>query len=224
VRLPLRVLAAALCLVGCTARVRAPAPSPAQPTPSAVSSVALAAAIAADARKVEHETDARVRAQWVAAAQRDAAACIAQAPDAVECLYARGVALGLEAREHPAHAAAILNDMLAALARAEVIDASYDEAGPARVQALVWVRSPGWPLGPGDPERGLAAAQRAVALRPGYPPNWLAVAEAQAKNGAAKNARASYERAREVAAQFPDNPDRAAWIAEAAQGLAHSHE
>ena len=192
-RLRLGVLAG-LCLVGCTAPLRAPPPAPPQG-----SNAELAAAIAADARKIEHETDPHLRAQLAAAARADADACIAQAPEAVECLFGRGVALGLEAREHPARAAAILTDMLAALARAEAVDPSYDDAGPARVQGLVWIRSPGWPLGPGDPERGLAAAQRAVALRPDYPPNWLAVAEAQAKIGAVEGARASYARAREAA-------------------------
>jgi hypothetical protein len=129
--------------------------------------------------------------------------------------------LGLEAREHPARANAILNDMLAALARAEAIDASYDNAGPARVQALVWIRAPGWPLGPGDPERGLAAAERAAALRPQHPPNWLALAEAQSKTGDTANARASYLRARDLAQALPDTADRADWLKQAQQGLSH---
>jgi len=207
-----------LCLAGCTAPVRSPPPAAAR---AQASSAELAAAIAADARKIEHESDPHARAELAAAAHRDADACIAQSPEAVECLFARGVALGLDAREHPVRAAAILNDMLATLARAEAVDPSYEEAGPARVQALVWIRSPGWPLGPGDPERGLAAAQRAAALRPAYPPNWLAVAEAQAKSAAAEAARASYARAREAAAALPDTAERAEWLATAQQGLSH---
>jgi hypothetical protein len=213
VRLKVAWALAGLPLLACTVPVRPP------PAPPQASNAELAAAIAADARKSEREADPHVRAELAAAARRDADACMAQAPAAAACLFGRGVALGLDAREHPARAAAILNDMLATLARAEAIDPSYDDAGPARVQALVWIRAPGWPLGPGDPERGLAAARRAAALRPGYPPNWLAVAEAQAKIGAAAEARASYARAREVAARFPDTPERADWLAEAAQGL-----
>lgn len=126
--------------------------------------------------------------------------------------------MGLEARAHPTRAA-ILNDMLATLARAEAIDPSYDDAGPARVQALVLTRAPGWPLGPGDPERGLAAAMRAVALRPAYPPNWLAQGDAQAKLGSVSDARVSYARARDAANKMPDTPDRADWLREAEQGL-----
>jgi tetratricopeptide (TPR) repeat protein len=208
---------AGLPLAACTVPVREPAP----PAPTHASSNELAAAIAADASKAEHEADPKLRAQFVAAASRDAAACIAQAPESAACLYGRGVALGLEAREHPARASAILNDMLAALARAEAIDASYDNAGPARVQALVWIRAPGWPLGPGDPERGLAAAQRATALRPQHPPNWLALAEAQSKAGNSADARASYLRARDLAQTLPDTTDRAEWLKQAQQGLSH---
>jgi len=208
---------AGLTLAACTLPVR----EPALPAPTHASSDELAAAVAADASKAEHEADSKQRAQLVAAASRDAAACVAQAPESAACLYVRGVAFGLEAREHPARADAILNDMLAALARAEAIDASYDNAGPARVQALVWIRAPGWPLGPGDPERGLAAAQRATALRPQHPPNWLALAEAQSKAGDAADARASYLRARDLAQGQPDSADRAEWLKQAQQGLSH---
>jgi len=208
---------AGVLLAACTVPVR----EPAVPAPAHGSSDELAAAIAADASQSEHEADPRRRAELVAAARRDADVCIAQTPQAAACLFGRGVALGLEAREHPAHASAMLNDMLSTLAQAEAIDPTYADAGPARVQALVWIRALGWPLGPGDPERGLAAAKRAAALRPQYPPNWLAVAEAQAKTGAAADARASYMRARDLASQLPDTPDRAEWLKEAEQGLSH---
>jgi hypothetical protein len=209
---------AVLPLAACTVPVR---PAVQAPTPIQASSEELAAAIAADARKSEHEPDPHVRADLAIAARRAADACIAAAPQAVACLFSRGIALGLEARQHPALAVAILNDMLATLARAEAVDPAYDDAGPARVQALVWIRAPGWPLGPGDPERGLAAASRAAALRPEYPPNWLALAEAQAKTGAAAEASASYTRARDLANQRPDTPDRTDWLKEAEQGLSH---
>lgn len=207
---------AALPLGACTVPLR-----PATPPATNASTTQLAAAIAMDARKIEHEPDVRVRAELASSARRDADACIAQAPQAVACLFGRGIALGLEAKEHPVRAGALLTDMLATLTRAEAIDPLYENAGPARVQALVWVRAPGWPLGPGDSERGRAAAERAAALRPEYPPNWLAAAEAQAKTGAAADARASYARARDLANKLPDTPDRADWLREADQGMRH---
>jgi hypothetical protein len=87
------------------------------------------------------------------------------------------------------------------------------------VQALVLIRAPGWPLGPGDPERGLSAARRAATLRPAYPPNLLALAEAQSKTGAANDARASYSLARDMARKLPESAARAEWLREAERGL-----
>jgi tetratricopeptide (TPR) repeat protein len=208
---------AVLALTACTLPARKPA---APPPPGSVAE--LASIIDADARKSDHETDPHVRADLAAETRRDADACLAQAPQAVACVFGSALALGLEAREHPARALATLNDMLATLARAEAIDAAYAEAGPARVQALVLTRAPGWPLGPGDAERAVEAAHRAVALRPSYPPNWLALAEAQSKEGSAADAQASYARARDAARALPENSDRARWLREAEQHLSPS--
>ena len=203
-------------LDACTAPVRPPAPS--EPAASTVDS--LAAAVDTSARRSEHEPDARIRGELATQAGWDAEQCVSRAPEAAACQYARGIALGLDAREHPLRASAALSDMLASLAKAEAADPHYDSAGPARVRALVLTRAPSWPLGPGDPEEGLAAARRAVALNPEHPPNWLALAEAQAKTGDAQEVRASYERARDAARALPPSQDREEWLAEAQTALA----
>ena len=109
--------------------------------------------------------------------------------------------------------------MLELLGRAEAADPEYDQAGPARVQALVLVRAPAWPLGPGVAEAGLASARRAVALRPDYPPNVLALAEALAKTGDAHGAKESYRRARDLSEAWPPGSDRDDWLHEADQAL-----
>jgi hypothetical protein len=127
--------------------------------------------------------------------------------------------LGLEARAHPARAADLLTLMLARLSDAESVDPDYDNAGPARVRALVLVRAPGWPLGPGDDEAGLIAAQRAVELRPQYPPNLLALAEALSRSGNSAGARDAYARARDAAQVLPVSPERDDWIREADEAL-----
>ncbi len=145
-------------------------------------------------------------ATWPQQANADADACIALEPQAAACLYGRAVALGLNARAHPTRANEYLTSMLDALKRAESADPNYDEAGPARVRALVLIRAPGWPLGPGDAESGLAAARRAVTLRPEYPPNQLALAEALAKTGDGGGALQIYARARDAAQAFPASP------------------
>ena len=207
----------ALAATACTTQLRRPAPPAPSAEPSSVA--ALAAAIQADAGRSNHETDANVRSDLAAEADRDADACLSREPQAVACLYGRAVAFGLQARAHPTRAIEFLNRMLDTLTRAESVDASYDEAGPARVRALVLIRAPGWPLGPGDAEAGLADARRAVSLRPQYPPNLLALAEALAKTGDASGARESYQRAREAAQSLPASADRDDWMSEAEQGL-----
>jgi hypothetical protein len=199
-------------------------PPPAPPVPSASSAeptsvAALAAAIEAVAKRSDDEPDSKIRGELAAEADRDAQACLAREPQAAPCLYGRGIALGLEARVHPIRAGESLSQMLDALGRAESADPNYDEAGPARVRALVLIRAPGWPLGPGDAEAGLAAARRAVSLRPQYPPNLLALAEALAKTGDGNGARDYYTRAHDAALALPAAADRDEWLREAEQGL-----
>jgi hypothetical protein len=205
-----------ICAAGCATRPVSPQmPPTAQPS----SVPALAAAIEADARSSDRETNSNARAELAADAERDAQACLGREPDAAACLYGHAVALGLEARAHPTRAGELLNAMLGALTRAESADPAYDEAGPARVRALVLIRAPGWPLGPGDTEAGLIAARRAMALKPLYPPNLLALAEALAKSGDAGGARDNYGKARDAALSMPVAADRDEWLRQADQGL-----
>lgn len=198
-----------------------PTPSVAAPRPEEPSSPVrrLAAAVAADARVSDHESDLKIRDRLAAEAARDAEACLALAPQDAACLYSHGLALGLDARVHPLHANGALKTMLGALEKAEAAEPAYDEAGPARVGALVLIRAPGWPLGPGDPDAGLAAARRAVKLRPRYPPNVLALAEASAKTGDSRGAQEAYRQARELSQAMPQTSDRDEWLREAEQAL-----
>lgn len=210
------VAVAALSLAGC----KTP-PQPAAPLPS-MTVEQLAAAVAADARRSDLTTDSAIRAQIAADALQNAQACLARAPQAAPCLYYDGVALGLKARAHPLQANDSLKAMLETLGRAEAADPAYDQAGPARVTALVLIKAPAWPVGPGDPESGLAAARRAVALRPEYPPNVLALAEALAKTGDAHGAQDAYRHARELIQALPPSQDRDGWMHEADQALGKS--
>jgi hypothetical protein len=210
--------ALALALAAGLGACRAP-PRPVEAPPGPDSVDALAAAIAADALQSDHEPESKIRADLAADARRDADACLARAPQAAACLYGNALACGLEARVHPTRAGEYLKDMLGLLASAEAADPGYDQAGPARVAALVLIRAPGWPLGPGDPEAGLRAAQRAAASRPQYPPNLLALAEALAKTGDARGARETYQRARAAAQALPAAAERDEWLRQAEQAL-----
>jgi len=132
--------------------------------------------------------------------------------------------LGLSARERPVQAVALLKDMLASLKQAEALDPAFDHSGPARLTATVLLRAPGWPLGPGDADAALVAAQRAVDRDSAYPPNLIALAQAQAKTDATAKARATYEKARLAGSAWnsptPDAAaDRAEWQHQVEQGL-----
>ncbi len=208
--------AIALLAVGCAAPPRQP-PVPGAPTQLEQ----RLEAIHADAQRSEHESDARIRGELAVDAGREAEACLAAEPRAAACLYGHAIALGLEARAHPAHAGESLRQMLADLAAAEAADPNYDDAGPARVTALVLTRAPGWPLGPGDAAAGLVAARRAVSLAPQYPPNLLALAEALAKNADGSGARAAYQRAHDAALALPQSGERDEWLRQAQRGLQH---
>jgi hypothetical protein len=208
------VAALALLAAGCSA----PAPRPEPPAAPASVEQRLQA-IMQDAREGEHQADAGSRASLAEDAGRQAEACLAMEPQAVACLYGHALALGLEARAHPAHAGELLKRMLADLDAAEAADPAYDEAGPERVRALVLTRAPGWPLGPGDAAAGVTFARRAVDLRPQYPPNLLALAEALAKSGDAAAAHAAWQQARERALALPATADRDEWLREADRGL-----
>jgi hypothetical protein len=219
------MLAAAM-EVACTAAPRRAAPAPAArgsvATAGSVNAQSIeerAAAIKAAAQRTDHESDSKVRADLASEANTNADACLALNPAAAACLYGKAVATGLEARAHPARAVGLLGNMLQNLENAEATDPNYDKAGPARVRALVLIRAPGWPLGPGDTDAGLTAARRAVALQPDYPPNVLALAEALAKTGDENGARENYTHARELAQGLPAAPERDDWLHEAEDAL-----
>jgi hypothetical protein len=179
----------------------------------------LAAAVAADARRSDIESDSAIRNQLAADALLNAQACLERAPQEAACLYYQAIALGLKARAHPLQANETLKSMLEALGAAEAADPGYDQAGPARVKALVLIKAPAWPLGPGDAEAGLASARRAAALRPQYPPNVLALAEALGKSGDTHGAQVAYGHARELIQVLPPSRDRDDWLREADQAL-----
>ena len=194
---------------------------PTAPPPSAAPDTVegLASAIQSVVTRSDHAPDGETRARFADQAMTYADRCMAMAAQDPACLYGRALALGLQARAHPASANASLKAMLDALNKADASDPNYDEAGPARVRALVLLRAPGWPLGPGDADAGLASARRAVELHPEFPPNQLAMGEALSKTGDANGSRQAYERARDEATAYVANEDREGWLREANQAL-----
>jgi hypothetical protein len=203
-------LVASAALAGCAPALRPAAPGPALP---ATDAAALAAEVHALARRIEGEPDAGRRAGLAAEAVAAGQRCQQADPGSAPCDYALGVALGLQARERPSTVKEGLAKMAELLRRAAASEPGLDRAGPDRVLALLLVRAPGWPLGPGDPEEGLAAARRAADRAPDHAPNQLALAEALAASGDDAGAREAARRALGLAraAEAAGEPDAPGW-------------
>ena len=207
-------------------------PLPTLPLPSSggpvLSPPQLLAAVQGDADAIDQAQDPAQRAPLLAAASVSAQQCLAQSADNANCQYAQAQVLGLTAREHPLQATALLRQMLTYLAKAEGLDPALDHAGPARLTAVVLLRAPPWPLGPGDVDAAVVAAQRAVQRDPAYPANLITLAQAEAKSAGAPQARATFGRAQTAVQAWAGAADqtpaalatqRAQWLRSIEQGL-----
>lgn len=181
----------------------------------------LIGAVRAKAWRTEHERDARRRADLAVSAVQTAQWCQRRRPELAACDYWLALSVGLQAREVRVTADDGLKKMVPALQRAVDRDPEYDEAGPHRVLALLLLRAPGWPVGPGDPEGGRDHAQAAVKLRPRYPPNLFALGEAHAALKDRAQAREAYVQGKSIAVSLRDagDPDAPFWIVEADAAL-----
>jgi tetratricopeptide (TPR) repeat protein len=179
---------------------------------------AYAGAIRAKAFRLGREKDGGKRGQLAADAVAVGQLCEQNAGPSPLCDYWLAAALGLQARERSATGHDALPHMVELLRRAAAADPTIDRGGPHRLLAILLLRAPGWPLGPGDVEGALPEAQAAVRIAPEYPPNQLALAEALRKNGRAAEARAAYAEALRLASAG-DDPDAAGWADEALAAL-----
>lgn len=170
---------------------------------------------------VDHEPEAAAREAAATLAVQSAQWCLRIAPESAGCHYWLGAALGVQARERQSTALDALPRIEQAFLLAAGKDPGLDEGGPDRALALLYVRAPGWPAGPGDPDRGLAHARKAMTLRPDYPPNLLALAEALHATGDTAGAGESYSRALELARSrsAAGDADAAEWVREAETAL-----
>lgn len=181
----------------------------------------LLGAMRAIAWLVENEADPARREALATEAVQLGQWCGRRAPDTPECAYRLALAVGQQARERPATAHDGLNVMIDLLERVAGTAPDLDAAGPDRVLALVRLRAPGWPAGPGDPETALDNARRAVARAEAFPPNQMVLGEALGATGHADEARAAYERALALAEArlAAGDPDAASWRREIVSAL-----
>ena len=145
--------------------------------------------------------------------------CQQRTPDAPLCNYWQAVAMGLRIREHKLTAITGLSRVIELLKKASAQDPSLDEGGPFRVLALLLVRAPPWPAGPGNSDDALAAAQQAVAHGPDHPLNQLVLAESLEATGETEGAKAAYRKAAQLGRTGKD-PDGADCAAQAEAALA----
>jgi tetratricopeptide (TPR) repeat protein len=178
---------------------------------------AFAGAIRAKAFRLGKEKDGDQRVRLAQSAVNAGQLCEENLPGAALCDYWLAAALGLQARERTATAHDALPHMTDLLRRAARSDDTVDHGGPHRLLAVVLLRAPGWPLGPGDAEGALPEAQAAVRIDPRHPPNQLALAEALRKNGQQERAREAYVEALRLSTETParDDPEAAGWADEA---------
>ncbi len=177
----------------------------------------LICAIRAKSWLAEREKDVKVRTDLAVSAVQTGQWCLRREPDSPECKFWLAVALGLQARDRPTTVEDGLKRMAQLLREVARQEPLLDEAGPDRVLALLLLRAPGWPIGPGDAEEALVHARKAVELRPGYPPNQVALGEALLKNDERARGRTALLRAVELAGQPPwsADPDVPTWVADA---------
>ena len=171
----------------------------------------------------DHETDPAARERAATEAVQAAQWCCRIAPERAACQYWLGAGLGVQARERPSTGLSALPKIEEAFKKAAAAEPGLDDGGPDRALALLYLRAPGWPTGPGDPDLGLDHARRALALSPDYPPNHLALGEALAATGDAAGCASARTKALELAkknreASNPD-PDADEWVREAEPSL-----
>jgi hypothetical protein len=180
---------------------------------------AFLGAARATARLVEDEPDADRRRELVVEGVQIGQLCLEAHPASPECRYRLALAVGQQARERSSTAVDGLEVMVELLEEVIAAAPDLDAAGGHRVLALVLLRAPGWPTGPGDPELGLEHARAAVAAFPDHPPNQLVLGEALLETGDREGARRALERGVALARARSADPEAAAWLAEAETAL-----
>lgn len=169
----------------------------------------------------DHVHTAAERRQLAQSAVHTAQWCVRVRSGGPACSYWLAVAIGVQARERPSTGLDAVPRMIELLEASIATRPALERAGPHRVLALVYLRAPEWPMGPGDAELGLSHARSAVELYPDYAPNLLALGEALAANRDRTGSHQAYRRAGEMAreAARQGEPDAAAWLAEADRAL-----
>jgi len=183
---------------------------------------AFLGAARATAWLIEHTDDGQRRKELAIEGVQIGQWCARLHPSVAECTYRLALAVGQQARERSSTATDGLDVMVELLNEVIAEAPELDFAGGQRVLALVLLRAPGWPTGPGDAEYGLEFAEAAVEAFPEYPPNQLVLGEALLDNGRRDEAKQALERGVELARanHATGDPEATEWITQAEEALA----
>jgi tetratricopeptide (TPR) repeat protein len=169
----------------------------------------------------EHDPKSSSRERESTAAVQTGQWCRRRAPDSPRCAYWLGAALGVQARERRTTALDALPRIEELFEEAAAADPLIDEGGPNRALALLYLRAPAWPAGPGDPDLALEHARTAIDLRPEHPPNQLALGEALLAVEQLDDAFEAYVRALDLAEKSAARGviDAKRWVRNADEGV-----
>ncbi|MFT3698040.1 MAG: hypothetical protein QM831_33170 [Kofleriaceae bacterium] len=176
---------------------------------------AVIGAMKAIAWRIEHE-----KVDKLALAEKEVSLgqwCGKRAPGNAECDYRLAIAIGQQARERTATGKDAMDRMVALLKNASKKAPELDGGAPHRVLAIVYLRAPAWPMGPGDPEAALDEAKAAVTIK-STAENQLTLGEAYAANDQTDAAKQAYGKALGLARESKD-PDAGQWAKQAEEGL-----
>lgn len=172
--------------------------------------------------QVEHEPDPNSREDLATGAVHAGQWCLDASPERPACRYRLAIAVGVQARERPGTGGDAMPLMIELLEAARAAGPELDHGGPDRVLALLYLRAPGWPTGPGDPDLGYEHALAAAGIDPDFPPNQLVLGEALAAVDREEEAAEAYRAALVLAEALQESGGRDAreWRREAESALA----
>jgi hypothetical protein len=117
--------------------------------------------------------------------------------------YTEAEALGLRARLRGAGAAAMLKTIYAHAKAAADLDPGYLNGAPRRLLAILLVKAPGWPQGPGDFDAGTRMLEEYVLAYPQVPEGFVHLADAYLDGHRVHDAEVALARARPLLGRSP---------------------